>query len=202
MSYILVRHGQTALNAARIFQPADTPLSALGMAQAQAVAKRLAGQPVAAIVSSDLARAAQTAAAIGQACGLAVEHTPLLQERNFGELRGQPYDTLGFNAIDMAAAPAGGESMADVQARAQQAWHFLQARRAALAGPLVVVSHGAFLRALMQWLALPGVHAKFQLDNTAVSELSQATPHLPMALNCTQHLGADLRDSGHSLSGG
>jgi broad specificity phosphatase PhoE len=202
MSYLFIRHGETALNAARIFQPADTPLSALGQAQAHAVAARLAAHPAAAIVSSDLPRAAQTAAAIGLACGLEVDCTPLLQERNFGDLRGLPYDTLGHNAIDMAGAPPNGESMADVEARAQRAWAFLQARRANLAGPLVVVSHGAFLRALMLVLRVPGVHASLRLDNTAVSELALAPPHGVMQLNCTRHLGAHLKDSGHSLVGG
>lgn len=202
MSYLLVRHGQTALNAAHIFQPPDTALSALGMAQAQAVAARLAAQPVAAIVSSDLTRAAQTAAAIGHACGLAVEHTPLLQERNFGDLRGRPYDALGFNAIDMEAAPPGGESMADVHSRAEQAWAYLQARRTTLHGPLVVVSHGAFLRALLRLLKVPGVHAQFQLGNTSLCELALASPHHATQLNCTQHLGAELHEVGRSLSGG
>jgi hypothetical protein len=42
MSIILVRHGETALNAARVMQPADTPLSDLGKAQVLAVARRLA----------------------------------------------------------------------------------------------------------------------------------------------------------------
>ena len=38
----LIRHGETALNVARVLQPADTPLSARGIAQAEALARRLA----------------------------------------------------------------------------------------------------------------------------------------------------------------
>ncbi|HEY9065800.1 MAG TPA: histidine phosphatase family protein, partial [Burkholderiaceae bacterium] len=41
MSLLLVRHGETALNATRVLQPADTPLSARGIAQAEAIARRL-----------------------------------------------------------------------------------------------------------------------------------------------------------------
>ena len=35
MTLLFVRHGETALNAARVMQPADTPLSPRGLAQAQ-----------------------------------------------------------------------------------------------------------------------------------------------------------------------
>ena len=64
MAVVLVRHGETALNAARVLQPADTPLSARGVVQAQALARRLAATGrVAAIVSSDLPRAWRTAEA-------------------------------------------------------------------------------------------------------------------------------------------
>jgi len=62
MSILLIRHGETALNAARVVQPADTPLSERGAAQAAALARRLADFGIAAILSSDLPRAAQTAA--------------------------------------------------------------------------------------------------------------------------------------------
>ena len=58
MAILLVRHGETALNAARVMQPADTPLSERGLAQARAVARRLAQRGrVAALLSSDLPRA-------------------------------------------------------------------------------------------------------------------------------------------------
>ena len=61
MTLLFIRHGETALNAARVLQPAATPLSARGLAQAQAVAERLAAQRLAGVLSSDLPRALQTA---------------------------------------------------------------------------------------------------------------------------------------------
>ena len=60
MNLLLIRHGETALNVARVLQPADTPLSARGIAQAEALASRLASMNVEAIVSSDLPRALRT----------------------------------------------------------------------------------------------------------------------------------------------
>ena len=88
MSIVLVRHGATALNLARVLQPPDTPLNASGFAQAEAVALELLALHPAGVISSDLPRALQTAQAISRATGLAVLTTELLQERNFGELRG------------------------------------------------------------------------------------------------------------------
>ena len=91
MSLLIIRHGETPLNVTRVLQPADTPLSANGQAQAEALALRLKNAGLAAILSSDLPRALQTAQAIGRACGLPVLTTALLHERNFGDLRGRAY---------------------------------------------------------------------------------------------------------------
>lgn len=122
MQIILVRHGETALNAARVLQPPDTPLSALGLQQAGAVARRLAGDGVAGIVSSDLARARQTAEAIAGRCqNLKVVLSPAFRERDFGDWRGLHYDSLPADALHTEAAPPGGESAADFAARCRQA---------------------------------------------------------------------------------
>ena len=98
MAVILVRHGETALNAARVMQPAATPLSERGQAQARAVGQRLARQGgIGAILCSDLPRAWLTAEAIAAELALPIQPSPLLQECNFGDLRGRPCDTLGFD---------------------------------------------------------------------------------------------------------
>ena len=79
MQLLIIRHGETPLNVARVMQPADTPLSANGQAQAALLAQRLAGgQPLrpAGIVSSDLPRALQTAQALAAATGLAITTSP------------------------------------------------------------------------------------------------------------------------------
>ena len=61
----LIRHGETAGNALRIVQRPDVPLSPRGVAQAERLARRLAGQDVVRIVASDYARAVATAEAAG-----------------------------------------------------------------------------------------------------------------------------------------
>ena len=86
---LLVRHGQSEWNAAgRIQGQADVPLDETGLAQAQRIAERLAGQPVAAIYASPLRRARITAEAIGARHGLLVECDARLMEYQFGVVSG------------------------------------------------------------------------------------------------------------------
>ena len=204
MSLYIVRHGETALNAARVLQPADTPLSARGFAQARAVAQRLAGAGLAGVVSSDQPRALQTAEAVARACGLAVQVSPLLQERHFGALRGRPYDTLGFDPLVMEDAPQGGESMLQFLQRADAAWAWVLQQRQAAGGPLAVVTHGLVAGA---WLGRritlgPGVAAPARVGNTALTVCAAQPPHLAAVVACMRHLQGETAEDGSSLAGG
>lgn len=192
MTMMWLRHGETALNAARVMQPADTPLSAIGLAQARAAAQRLAALRPAAILASDLPRAQQTAEALAALTGLPIETDALLQERNFGALRGRPWDELGFDATSMVEAPEGGESLAQFLARCDAAWALALRRRAALRGPLVVVSHGLLIHAVLQRRAHwpDGAALPQRLANTSVSEVSAEPPHAVLRVDCTAHLTA------------
>jgi broad specificity phosphatase PhoE len=89
LELVCVRHGRTAWNAVRRFQGrTDVPLDEEGRAQAQALAVHLRGERFDLALSSDLSRAAATAAAIGAACGVAIELEPRLREMQFGSWRG------------------------------------------------------------------------------------------------------------------
>ncbi len=209
MNLLLVRHGETPLNVARVLQPADTPLSARGRAQAEALAQRLAVptdglQRPAGILSSDLPRAAQTAAAIAAATGLPLRTSALLQERHYGDLRGRPYDALGFNPLSMAEAPPGGESQAAFSARADAAWTELLALQQDLGGALVVVTHGLVLREwLLRRLTLAaGLALPARLSNASLTVAEALPPHRVHRVDCTAHLSGALRDDAHGLSGG
>jgi broad specificity phosphatase PhoE len=205
MAVILVRHGETALNAARVMQPADTPLSERGQDQAQAVAQRLARQGgIGAILSSDLPRAWLTASAIGAALALPVRPSPLLQERSFGALRGRPYDTLGFDPLLMDEAPPGGESAAGFAQRLLAAFELMLQLHAAQPGDLVVVTHGLAIRTLLAGpLRLCAEPLRdLHLANTSVSIFDAAPPHALHLLNCTRHLDDAASDDMRSLSGG
>jgi probable phosphoglycerate mutase len=205
MAIVLVRHGETALNAARVLQPADTPLSTRGQAQAAAVARRLAARgDVAAVLSSDLPRAWATAQAIADAAAAPLQSTALLQERNFGALRGRPYDGLGFDPLQMAEAPPGGESAAEFERRVQAAFVDMCRHAGALDADLVVVTHGLLIRRLLAGPlrcaadTLDGLH----LGNTSVSIFDARPPHALQLLNCTRHLQDAAQDDARALSGG
>jgi probable phosphoglycerate mutase len=205
MAIILLRHGETALNAARVMQPAATPLSERGQAQARAVAQRLARRGgIGAIVSSDLPRAWFTAEAVAAALALPVQSSALLQERNFGDLRGRPYDTLGFDPLLMQDAPPGGESAPDFMQRVQDAFDAMFRLHAGQRGDLVVVTHGLLIRTLLAGPLKLDAHclAGLNLANTSLSIFDAAPPHALQLLNCTHHLDAAERDGPRSLSGG
>lgn len=208
MTLLIIRHGETPLNVARVMQPADTPLSANGQAQAALLAQRLAGgQPLrpAGIVSSDLPRALQTAQALAAATGLAITTSALLHERNFGDLRGQLYDSLGFDPLTREEAPPNGESIPQFAARCAAAWAWVLQQQALLGGPLAVVTHGLVIR---QWLH----HGPLQvpadlvlperLSNTSLTVASAAAPFAASLVDCTAHLGGAVAADAKSLSGG
>ena len=204
MSIYLIRHGETALNVARVVQPADTPLSARGVVQAQALGERLGALGVTAILSSDLPRALQTAQAIAAATGAPIETSALLHERNFGDLRGQSYDGLGMNPMTMIDAPPHGESAEAFAQRVAQAFALIVQRRSALGGTLAVVTHGLLLRVLLgAHVRLPDdATAPIHLGNTSLSMIHPEAPHQVSVLDCTRHLDGGASDDAKALSGG
>ena len=204
MKLLLIRHGETALNVARVLQPAATPLSERGIAQAEALARRLATMDVRAILSSDLPRALRTAEAIAATTGASIETTPLLQERNFGDWRGLSYDALAIDPLTMDDAPPSGESAAVFARRVAAAFDHVVQRQAAFGGVLAVVTHGLVLRALLathlqlaEQMSQPA-----HLGNTSLTIAAAQTPYLIDLLNCTRHLETGARDDAQALSGG
>jgi probable phosphoglycerate mutase len=190
MAILVVRHGETDGNALRILQRADVPLNARGMQQAEQLARRLSGHGFVHILCSDLLRAQMTAAPIASLSGIAVEESPLLQERNFGDLRGTPYADLAEDPFGPDFAPPNGEDWPAFHARVADAFAFIVDRRRGLNGTLVVVTHGFVCRALVERHArLPdGVVSPERFDNTSVTVLHEDAPHGVSLLNCTRHL--------------
>jgi probable phosphoglycerate mutase len=194
MTILIVRHGETDGNALRVLQRADVPLNARGMRQADLLARRLSAQKFVHILCSDMPRARMTAAPLGALSGIAIEESPLLQERNFGDLRGTPYDSLTYNPFGLDVAPPNGEDWPTFHARVADAFAFIVRRRRSVSGTLVVVTHGLVCRALVDRHArLPdGVVAPERYDNTSITVLHEDTPHGVSLLNCTQHLAISV----------
>jgi 2,3-bisphosphoglycerate-dependent phosphoglycerate mutase len=190
MTILLVRHGETDGNAARILQRADVPLNERGMGQAERLARCLSAQGFVHIVCSDLLRARMTATPLAARSGIAIEENPLLQERNFGDLRGLPYAGLTEDPFGPDFAPPNGEDWPTFHARVADAFAFIVSRRRSVNGTLVVVTHGLVCGALVARHArLPeGVIAPERFDNTSVTVLHEDAPHGVSLVNCTRHL--------------
>lgn len=186
----LIRHGETAGNAARIVQLPDAALSPRGIAQAERLAHRLAGEGIALILSSDLERAITTAEHVHRATGAPIELDPLLQERNFGALRGTPYAQIGFDPFAPDYEPLDGESWPTFHARVDRAWEAIQARAVTVEGPLAVVTHGLVCRSLAaRHVVLPdGQLVPEHWENTSVTILDGPAPWRVRLLNCSAHL--------------
>ncbi|MBQ8341530.1 MAG: histidine phosphatase family protein [Clostridia bacterium] len=93
---ILIRHGQSEANKARIFAGhTDAPLSEKGRAQAQAAATYLlAHEHIDAVYASDLSRAMSTARPTAEAFGLPIHPEPALREIFAGAWEGRYFDDL------------------------------------------------------------------------------------------------------------
>ncbi len=150
---VLVRHGVTAWNRDRRFQgQIDTPLSAEGIAQARRTGRRLAAEPVAALYSSDLARAHHTAQAIGAVLGLPVQPEPGLRERAYGVFEGRTHDEIRrehgelyrrWSAREPDFELPGGETLRGFHGRVERTLLQLAARHPGQT--VVLVTHGGLL---------------------------------------------------------
>jgi len=87
--FVLIRHGESTWNAAGRWQgQGDPPLSQRGRQQAARLAEALAGEGIEVIVASDLARALETAAILGDALDLAPATDARLRELDIGRWTG------------------------------------------------------------------------------------------------------------------
>jgi probable phosphoglycerate mutase len=145
---VLWRHGQTIWNVERRFQgQTDIPLDDTGEAQAEYAARRLATLRPDAIFSSDLTRAAGTAAPLARLTGLAVILDKDLRERSGGSWEGLTDREIAERYPTERASwnPPDGEPTTAVADRVAVALRRV-ADNVADDGLAVVVSHGAALR--------------------------------------------------------
>lgn len=152
----LARHGETDWNAAGRWQGhTDVPLNDRGRAQALTIAESLRSLGLGAVVSSDLARARETAQIVGASLGLDIAYLDAdLRERMFGIFEGLTRDECerlhpeAWRAWVEERRPAHGvESHAAVAERVVAAIARAVSRLAVDGAPVLLVTHGGALRA-------------------------------------------------------
>jgi broad specificity phosphatase PhoE len=150
MAILLIRHGETDCNINRIVQFPETPLGDNGHLQADQLGRALKSRPIVQIISSDYQRAKTTAERLAAHVGLDFTQSANLRERNFGDIRGTPYDDLGeIDIFTPGYVPPNGESWEVFNARVDRAWDEVTRCVDGLSGDLAVVTHGLVLRSLI-----------------------------------------------------
>ncbi len=199
---LIVRHGETASNAARIVQVPETPLNERGMAQAEQLATRLVEhhreRPIGQVVASDLRRAEMTAEPVAAALGLPLIIEPLLAERNFGDLRGRAYADIGLDIMEPGYEPPAGEDWPSFHRRVTQAWSRMRELARETEGDSVFVTHGLVCHSLaLHHLDLGGgVEQPDRWGNTSVTYVEDRAPWRVTRINCCDHLDATTADGG------
>jgi probable phosphoglycerate mutase len=160
---VFVRHGESTANADGSLTCAipGVPLTARGAQQAAALARDWSGGPVAALWSSPMRRAVQTAEPLARALGLPVRVHERLYEFQIGDLHGRT-DPAAAELVrecfrrwqlhdELDVRPPGGESGAEIVARVRAA--LLDILADLTRGTAVVVGHGTALRTGLSRLA-------------------------------------------------
>jgi broad specificity phosphatase PhoE len=176
---LLARHGQTDdnLEPLRAQGFSDTPLNALGLEQAHALAERVAAEfAVRSLWSSDLSRASVTAAIVGERIGLEATLDPRLREGDRGAWEGRLFVDIARDEPEEYAAWLrggaefrfpGGESL---QEHSDRVWAALEEIRAAGSLPALVVCHRGCMRVVLCRFDPRGLDAfhDYDVPNTGV----------------------------------
>jgi len=180
--FIVVRHGETRWNVeTRIQGHSDSELTGNGVAQAQALAARLAGEPIEALISSDLGRAMDTARVISGRIGLPVVADARFRERSFGAGEGMTYADVDkafpgafarIRNVDPDFVIPGGESRRQFHERVRAACDDLARRHAGRT--VLVVTHGGVLATFFRHVHGIAIHAAhaIPIGNAAYNVLS------------------------------
>lgn len=204
----VVRHAEALANPElRYLGSRDDPLTERGQWQAAQLAQAFASLPLAAVYTSPLTRAVDSASAIAQAHGMPYIREPRLLEGAMGTWEGlrraeilarSPEDDVHHQRweADPACAPPGGESLVDVQMRVITFVQDLTVRHAGTS--VVVVSHVGPIKALLcavMDVPLTAARRMF-LDNATISVIDWGAgavdwggPAVLRLYNAHHHLG-------------
>jgi broad specificity phosphatase PhoE/ribonuclease HI len=202
---LLLRHGETPLSVEKRFSGrGDALLNGRGLGQARAAAARLSSYgDVAAVVSSPLRRAMQTASVVASKLGLDVVAEEGLMETDFGawegatfaEARAQWPKEMQAWLDDPAVAPPGGESFVATFARVTAARERLL--RSYAGERVIVVSHVTPIKAIVREALGAPAQALYRmhLDPASLTMVDWYAdgPAVVKGLNDVSHLAAGLQ---------
>jgi 2,3-bisphosphoglycerate-dependent phosphoglycerate mutase len=150
----LIRHGETTWNAAhRVQGQLESPLSARGLQQAEALASRLGRNNIEALYASDLSRAHDTAKKIAAVSGVEISVDERLRERHYGVFQGLTWDEIRvrfpddharYKSLFPGVTIPGGESVEDFAERVFEVCGDIAERH----GHAIVVAHGGLVDVL------------------------------------------------------
>ncbi|MES2992979.1 MAG: histidine phosphatase family protein [Pseudomonadota bacterium] len=202
---LAIRHGETAWNVdGRIQGQLDVPLNEMGRWQVHRLALAVAEEEIAAIYSSDLLRAFETAQAVARGSGDPIVTDTGLRERGFGTFEGMSYAEINARWPEMGerwrrrdptfGAP-GGETLNAFYARSIAA-----ASRLAALHPgqtIALVSHGGVMDCLYRAATRVALDAprSWQLGNASINRLLYTPQGFTLiGWSDTYHLDDDTRD--------
>ncbi len=182
MKVYLIRHGESVANVQRIMSgKLDVALTEKGFEQARQAAEKLRDVEFAAIYSSDLQRAADTAAEIARGRSVSHSRTEKLRERDFGSWEGIKFDDIeklypqqwkeflekGYN-YDIP----GGESVEYLYGRVVGEYENILSNYDTDSDVSVcIVAHGCVLMALFSYLVYGNKdgYSRFRFDNAKIN---------------------------------
>lgn len=206
---LLIRHGETAWNAVRRLQGhIDIALNDEGRRQAQALARALMEEPLAAVIASDLERAVQTADAVAAHHAQAVLQDPQLRERAYGLFEGMlyadiertyPVEFAKWQSRDAdALMPQGVRYAESFRQFYQRCINGITAWAQRYPGQTIaIVAHGGVLECAYR--AAKGMSLDsprdFQVKNASINRFTLAQGHLQLASwGEVEHLALALDD--------
>ena len=115
---------------------------------------------------------------------------PLLQERNFGDVRGTPYSELGVDLFAPDFEPPGGEGWEAFYVRVDAAWLRVRSVAQRTRGTLAVVTHGLVCYSLaLRHLRLPaGVTPDPGIPITALAVIERSSAFRASLWDCAAHV--------------
>ncbi len=201
MRVVAIRHGETEWNAlGREQGQLDSPLTARGLKQAEAIADRLRRMSFSALYSSDLGRALHTAEIVASATGARIEVDAGLRERHTGIFQGMtkaqmeaqhPTEYAAYVSDPYMYAVPGGESGQQRTERSVRVMNVLADRHAD--ETIVLITHGGFLMGFFEHVLglAPGNSWRFKRQNGAFNVFDRADGVWSLETwNDTSHLDA------------